>query len=51
MIPNIALELSIEQLIDALNEKLFTECTKIESTTPPVSRTRVATLAAEVRSP
>ena len=48
MIPNTALELSIEQLIGALTEKLFMECTKVKSTTSPVSHAR---LTAEVQVP
>ena len=36
MIPDIVLELSIEQLISALNDKLTIECTKVQPTTPPV---------------
>ena len=50
MSPDPILELSVEQLIKALNKKLFTECARIQSTVPPASRALVATLAAEVRS-
>ena len=42
------LKLSVEQLIRALNKKLFTECTKVQSTVPPASSALVATLRAEV---
>jgi len=47
---DIALELSVEQLISALNKKLFIEFTGVESKVPPVSRTSVAALKTEVRS-
>lgn len=51
MTPDITLDsLSVEQLISALNEKLCMECARVKPTMPPVSRARVATLAAEVRS-
>jgi len=51
MNPDIALgSLSVDQLISALNEKLFLECTRVKSTMPPVSRAQVAMLAAEVRT-
>ena len=51
MIPDIALDsLSVEQLISALHEKLFAECTQVKSTMPPVSRAQVAMFAAEVRT-
>ena len=49
MTPGVALELSIEQLIDALNKKLFMECARVHSVMPPMSRSLVATLSAEVR--
>ena len=45
-----ALELSIEQLISALNKKIFMECTRVQSVMPPTSRALVATLTTEVRS-
>jgi len=45
-----ALELSVEQLIRALNKKLFMECAKAQSMMPPTSRALVATLTTEVRS-
>jgi hypothetical protein len=44
------LELSVEQLVRALNNKLFMECTRVQSTISPASTILVATLAAEVRS-
>ena len=44
-----ALELSVEQLISALNKKIFMECTRVQSMTAPTSRALVATLTAEVR--
>ena len=47
---DVALELSVEQLISALNKKLFIEFTGVRSKVPPVSRTSVAALTAEVRS-
>ena len=47
---DIAQELSVEQLISTLNKKLFLELTNVQSKMPPVSRTSVPTLAAEVRS-
>ena len=50
MFPDIVPELSIEQLIGALNKKLSTECTRVQSALPPESRALVTTLAAEVRS-
>ena len=49
MIPDVVLGLSVEELIGALNKKLTVECTRVQSTMPPVSRALVATLAAEVR--
>ena len=49
MTPDAILELSIEQLIRALNKKLFMEYTRVGLAMPPMSRTLVATLAAEVR--
>ena len=47
---DVALELSVEDFIGVLNQKLFMECTKVKSTVPPTSRALVATLTAEVRS-
>ena len=49
-IPDISLELSIEQLFSALNKKLTIECTRLQPARPPVPRALVATLAAEVWS-
>jgi len=49
MMPDAALELSVEQLITVLNKKLFMECTQVQAAVPPVSRILVAALAAEVR--
>jgi len=50
MIPEAALELSVEQLISALNKKLFMEYARVHGEMPPMSRALVATLSAEVRS-
>ena len=51
MVPDPTLELSVEQLISALNEKLFLECTRVRAAIPPIlSRALVATLSAEVQS-
>ena len=50
MVPDAALELSVEQLISALNKKLFMECTRVQPGIPPMSRALVATLTTEVRS-
>ena len=50
IVPDVAHELSIEQLIEALNKKLFTEFTGIQPAMPPVPRVLVAKLTAEVRS-
>ena len=44
------LELSVEQLIKALNEKLFMECKRMELAIPSISRGLAAKLASEVRS-
>ena len=44
------LELSVEQLVDALNKKLFMECARVQAAMPPRSRALAATLATEVRS-
>ena len=45
-----ALSLSVEQLITALNKKIFMECTRVQSTISPISRALVPGLTAEVRS-
>jgi len=50
MVPDAALELSVEQLISALNKKLFMEYTQVQAGIPPIPRARVATFTAEVRS-
>ena len=50
IVPDATLELSVEQLIGALNKKLFVECAQVQSAMPPMSRTLVATLTAGVRS-
>ena len=44
-----ALELSLEQLISILDQKLFGECTRIRSTTLPASRVLVAAFTSKVR--
>ena len=49
MKPDVALKLSVEQLIRTLNKKLFMECTRVQSAIPPTSRDMVATLTREVR--
>ena len=49
MVPDAALELSVEQLISALNKKLFMEYTRAQSAISPTSRAPVATLTAEVQ--
>ena len=46
---DVALELSVEQLISALNKKLSIEFTGVRSKVLPVSRTLAAALTAEVR--
>jgi len=43
------LELSVEQLVRALNKILFMECTRVQSAVPPPSRAVAATLTVEVR--
>ena len=48
IVPNPTLELSLEQLIGALNKKLFTEFARVQSAMLPMSRAQVATLAVEV---
>lgn len=50
MIPNATLELSIEQLIGALNKRLFIECARLQAAMPPTSRVQIAALTDEVRS-
>ena len=50
MVPDAALELSIEQLIGTLNKKLFTECARIQSAMPPASLALLDTLTTEVWS-
>ena len=50
MVSDAALELSVEQLIGALNKKLFTECARVQLAMPPTSRALAAVLTAEVRS-
>ena len=50
MTPDAVPEFSLEQLISALDKKLFGECTRIRSTMPPSSRSLVVTLAKEVCS-
>ena len=50
MTPDPTLELSVEQLVRALNNKLFMECTRVQSAISPASPALVATLAAGVRS-
>ena len=47
---DLVLELSVEQLIRALNEKLFMEFARLQSTVSPASRVLVASLTAEVQS-
>ena len=47
---DVALELSVKQLISALNKRLLIEFTDVESKVPPLSRTSAAALTTEVRS-
>jgi len=49
MMSGTALELSVEQLIGALDKKLFMESTRVQSAMPPMSRAQVTTLTAEVQ--
>ena len=49
MTHDVALDLSIEQLIGALNKKPFMECARVRSAMPPRSRILMAMLTAEVR--
>ena len=44
------LELSVEQLIRALNEKLFMECKRVQLSVPPISRGSATKLTSEVRA-
>ena len=44
------LKLSVEQLIRALNERLFVECKRVELSVPPVSHASVTKFTSEVRS-
>jgi hypothetical protein len=48
--PEQILELSVEQLIKALNKKLFMECAKVQAQVPPIYRDSLATVAVEVSS-
>lgn len=50
MVPDVVLELSVEQLINALNKKLFMERARIQAQAAPISRDSVPTVAAEVRA-
>ena len=50
MVPDATLELSVEELIDALNKKLFMEYGQVQSAMSPMSRALVATLATKVQS-
>ena len=47
---DLARKFSVEQLIQALDKKLFMECTEAQSMVPPVSRALVVTLKVKVRS-
>jgi hypothetical protein len=47
-VPDATLELSIEQLIGALNKKIFMECS--QAAMPPISRALVASMTDEVRA-
>lgn len=49
MTPDFALELSLEQLVNELDKKLFGEYARMRSTMPTASRTFVAAFTAEVR--
>ena len=46
---NAALKLSVEQLVSVLNKKIFMDCTRVQLTAAPATRTSVAALEAEVR--
>jgi hypothetical protein len=50
MVPDIVLELSVEQLVSALNKKLFMECARVQAQVLPIPRDAVATVAVEVRA-
>ena len=50
MTPDLALELSVEQLVRALNKKLFMEYARVQSAVLYASNALAATLMAEVRS-
>ena len=50
MVPDAALDLSLGQLIGALDKKLFMECERVQSMLLPTSRALVVTLTTEVRS-
>ena len=41
MTPNVALELSVEQLVDALKKKLFMECSRAQSMMSRTQATKV----------
>ena len=45
-----ALELSLDQLIDALEKKLFMEFKGVQAAIPPMSRALVAIMTTKVRS-
>ena len=49
-VPDAALELSLDQLIDALEKKLFMEYEEVQAAMPPMSRDMVANLTTKVRS-
>ena len=49
MVPDAALELSVEQLISALDNKLFMEYARVQAEMPPMSQAPVAKLTAEVQ--
>jgi len=50
MAADATLELSIEQLISALDKKLFIECEQVQSEMSLISRALVPTLTVKVRS-
>ena len=49
-VPDAALELSIDQLINALEKKLFMECEGLQAAMKPMSRALVTNLTTKVRS-
>jgi len=49
IVPDAALELSVEQLISALDKKLFMEYARVQAALPLMSRALMATLSAEVQ--